>query len=81
MSRWRFAVLIALFGAPFVFLMATGAYHLWDRGWTFIVSWPMSLCIVSALALAYYWQRKRRLLPKLSEDSIPHGSLRDQEAW
>lgn len=81
MSRWRVAVLLALFLAPFLFLMAMGSYHLWERGWTFMAWWPMALCITASTLLAWYWQRRKQLLPKMDFSQIPHGSERDQEAW
>ncbi len=81
MSRWRIAVLLILFLAPFLFLMGVGGFHLWDRGWSFYAWWPMALCISISFLLAWYWQRKQQLLPKLDFERIPHGTDRDQEAW
>jgi predicted GTPase len=81
MSRWRVGVILALFFAPFVFLIGVGSYHLWDRGWTFYVWWPMALCFTASFLLGWWWQKKKQLLPAMDFGPIPHGTDRDQEAW
>jgi predicted GTPase len=81
MSRWRFVVLLTLFFGPFVFMMGVGAYHLWITGWTFYAWWPMAICFALCYLLAWYWQKKKALLPLWNVEKIPHGSARDQEAW
>jgi predicted GTPase len=81
MSRWRIAVLLTLFFAPFVFLMSVGGYHLWINHWSFYAWWPMALCITAAFLLAWHWQRNKRLVAPLEFERLPHGTDRDQEAW
>ncbi|MFL5340060.1 MAG: GTPase family protein [Gemmataceae bacterium] len=81
MSRWRIVVLLGLFFAPFLFLMSVGAYHLWDRHWSFYAWWPMALSISASFLLACHWQRKQKLMPKMEFEKIPHGTDRDQQAW
>lgn len=81
MSRWRVAIVLSLWLAPFVFLIALGGYHLWETRWAFYFWWPMALCFAAASLLAWHWQRKKRLLPGWSFEPIPHGSERDQQAW
>src|SRR5262245_20501510 len=81
MSRWRFAVLLTLFAGPFVFLIGVGSYHLWITGWTFSAWWPMALCFALCFLLAWYWQKKKALLPLWNFAKIPHGTARDQDAW
>ena len=80
MSRWRLAVLIALVAAPVVFLLAVGAYALWQSGWGFWVWWPMSACLALAYFLGWRWQRKFRLL-RLDFDAPLHWTDRDRRAW
>ena len=81
MSRWRLIVIVTLFLTPFAFLIGAGSYFLWDRGWLFYVWWPITLCFTLSFGLAWYWQRRKRLLPAWNFETIPHGSVRDQEAW
>jgi hypothetical protein len=81
MSRWRLAILAALIVLPFAFLMAAGSYHIWHTGWTFIVWWPMATSFAIAGLLAWYWQRKRQLLPPVDLNPPMHATERDLEAW
>jgi len=81
MSRWRLVVIVLLFFAPFIFLMLMGSYTLIDRGWAFYAWWPMAISISAALILAWYWQKKKQLLPEVKFEPIPHGSDRDSQAW
>jgi predicted GTPase len=81
MSRWRLEVLVILFLAPFLFLVAVGGYHLWSHGWSLYASIPMTLCFSAAFLLALYWQRKHRLLPKQDFETPPPGADRDAVAW
>jgi predicted GTPase len=55
--KWKIAVVAGLFAAPCGFLMATGAYHLWDRGWSFTAWIPMAACFLAAYFLGWYWTR------------------------
>lgn len=81
MSRWRVAVVVSLWLVPFLFLICVGGYYLWETHWAFYAWWPMLLCFTAASLLAWYWQRKKRLLPGWNFEPIPHGSERDQQAW
>lgn len=81
MIRWRIGVIVVLFFAPFVFLMGMGSYGLIEKGWAFYAWWPMALCISVSLTLAWYWQKKKQLLPDVKLEPIPHGSERDVQAW
>ncbi len=81
MSRWRVAIVLALWLAPFIVLACIGGYYLLNVHWAFYAWWPMAICFALASALAWYWQRKKRLLPGWNFEPIPHGSERDQQAW
>lgn len=80
MSRWRILVLLTLLTAPFVFLMVMGTAFLWEHGWITFAWLPMMLFMAAAFGLAWYWQRKRKLIPLWSSGEIPHGTQRDHEA-
>src|SRR5215207_876531 len=80
MTRTRITVLVLLVVLPVLFLLGTGAYHLWDRGWSFYAWWPMGLCLATAYILAWRWQRKFRLKQAEAEPSL-HWTDRDREAW
>ncbi|HLW65176.1 MAG TPA: GTPase [Gemmataceae bacterium] len=81
MTRWRFIILLILFGAPLVFLMGMGGYALWEYHWSFYAWWPMMLSFTLACILARYWQQKKQLLPTMNFERVPHGTERDQQAW
>jgi predicted GTPase len=80
MNNLRVAVLVTLVALPVLFLVGMGSYALWDYGWWFYAWWPMALCIGGAYALAWYWQRKKRLLPDKFE-AAGHWTDRDRAAW
>src|SRR5438309_676761 len=41
----------------------------------------MALCFTLCFLLAWYWQNIKLLLPMWNFERIPHGTVRDQEAW
>lgn len=79
MTRFRVALLIVLFAAPFVALMGAGGYHLWTTGWMLWVWWPMVLSIALAYYLAWRWTRRTSLPP--TDDTPGYWTERDQAAW
>lgn len=81
MSRWRIVIVLALLAAPVAALAALGAVFLWQRGWWFWAWWPLSLSFVLAYGLAWYWQRRHRLLRPLDLAPPLHWTERDREAW
>src|SRR5262249_4742927 len=80
MSRWRIALLAALVAGPVLFLLGMGSYTLWQRGWWFYVWWPMAACLGAAYLLAWYWQRRKRLMPA-TDEAAGHWTERDLAAW
>ena len=79
MTRFRIALLIVLFVAPFAFLMGAGGYHLWTTGWA-VWTWPpMLTCIALAYFLASRWTR-RSTLPS-TDDQLNYWTERDKAAW
>ena len=76
--RWRPAP--SLVGLPVLFLLGAGAYHLWDRGWSFYAWWPMGLCLATAYILAWRWQKQIRAKQAQAEPSL-HWTDRDRTAW
>jgi predicted GTPase len=81
MSRWRIAVLVGLVLAPVIFLVGFAFYALWEKGWAFWAWWPMAACLALAYVLAWYWQRKRALMPPVPNDPAMHWTDRDRAAW
>src|SRR5688572_20113652 len=80
MTRARILTLALLVLAPVAFLIGTGAYHLWDRGWAFYAWWPMGLCLALAYILAWRWQKQIRA--RQAEEPPPlHWTDRDRLAW
>jgi predicted GTPase len=80
MTRTRIIILAVLVLAPIAFLIGTGAYHLWDRGWAFWAWWPMGLSLALAYILAWRWQKQIRA--RQSEEPPPmHWTDRDRLAW
>src|SRR5262245_27346929 len=80
MTRTRILILILLVGLPVLFLAGTGAYHLWDRGWTFYAWWPMGLSLALAYVLAWRWQRGIRASQAEAPPPL-HWTDRDRLAW
>ena len=80
MSRWRIALLVALWLTPVAVLAGVGSYALWLARWWFYAWWPLAGCIAAAYLLGWYWQRSRRLLPA-TNDEAGHWTDRDREAW
>ena len=80
MSRWRLAILTALFAAPVIALMALGMYHLWSTGWSFWAWWFLAGCLALAYVLGWKWQKQQRLLTVDFEPS-PHWTEQDRQAW
>jgi predicted GTPase len=80
MSRWRIAILVALWLTPAAVLVGVGSYALWVWGWWFYVWWPLAGCFTVAILLGWYWQRSRRLLPH-ADGPAGHWTDRDHEAW
>jgi predicted GTPase len=81
MSRWRIGLVLILAAVPLLFLTALGAYFLWERHWHFWAWWLISLFWATAYGLAWYWQRKHRLLRPPDFSSPLHWTERDQQAW
>lgn len=80
MTRGRLLILAGLIALPVVFLLGAGAYHLWDRGWSFYAWWPMGLCLATAYILAWRWQKGMRARQTEAPPSL-HWTDRDREAW
>src|SRR5437588_11963610 len=80
MPRSRVAVLAALAALPVLFLIGMGGYAVWEKHWWFYAWWPMAASLGAAYGLAWYWQRRKRLLPA-EFDPAGHWTDRDREAW
>jgi predicted GTPase len=81
MSRWRVAVVLCLLVLPFTLLAAEGAYYLWTLHWGFWAWWPLAGSMAAGYLLAWYWQRKRRLLHPPDFAPPEHWTERDAAAW
>jgi uncharacterized protein len=80
MTRTRIITLLALVVLPIVFLIGTGAYHLWSTGWAFWAWWPMGLSLALAYILAWRWQRQLRRGQAEDPEHL-HWTDRDRFAW
>jgi uncharacterized protein len=80
MSRGRLFLLAGLIALPILFLLGSGAYFLWEKGWSFYAWWPMGLCLATAYILAWRWQKKIRAKQAQTQPSL-HWTDRDREAW
>lgn len=82
-AKIRIGAVALLFAAPVLFLIGTGVYHLWDRGYTFMAWWPMALCFLAAYGLTWHWTRRKKtlILPKSKIDAPNYWTERDKEAW
>jgi predicted GTPase len=81
MSRWRVAVVLCLLVLPFTLLAAEGSYYLWTMHWWFWGWWPLAGSMAAGYLLAWYWQRKRRLLHPPDFAPPEHWTERDAAAW
>jgi hypothetical protein len=81
MSRWRVALVICLLVLPFTLLAAVGSYDLWTHHWWFWAWWPLAGSMAAGYLLAWYWQRKRRLLHPPDFGPPDHWTERDAGAW
>ncbi len=81
MSRWRILTVAALILGPFVVLAVLGSYFLWDRGWSYRVWWPLTLCMIVGYLLGWHWQRQRKLLRPADFEPPLHWTDRDRKAW
>lgn len=81
MSRWRIVVVLVLFLAPVLALVALGSYYLWRIGLSFRLWWPMAASFILGYLLAWYWQRKKQLLKPVEYHPPLQWTERDREAW
>lgn len=81
MSRWRIVVVLLLVCVPFIGWAVAGSVYLWKDGLGLIVWWPMMACVAVGYLIAWYWQRKKRLLPPPDFEAPMHWTSRDQEAF
>jgi predicted GTPase len=81
MSRWRAVVLAILFLAPILFLAGLGSYYLWINHWSFYAWWPMALVWIAAYVLAWWWQRRNKLIRAVDFTPPLHWTDRDRQAW
>jgi predicted GTPase len=81
MSRWRIALVVLLISVPFIGWAVAGSIYLWMDGLGIIVWWPMMACVALGYLLAWYWQRKRRLLRPPEFEAPMHWTPRDKEAF
>lgn len=81
LSRWRVAVVLILIGVPILALMSAGSYYLWQTGQFVYLWWPMAGCLAAGYFLAWYWLRKKQLLPPVETPPPLHWTARDHEAW
>lgn len=81
MSRWRIAVITVLIAVPLAVLLGLGSYFLWQTGYGLWVWLPMSACVGLGWFLAWYWLRKRSLLPHIDFSPPMHWTDRDKQAF
>ena len=81
MSRWRVAVVLCLLALPVTLLAALGSYYLWTLHWGPWAWWPLAGSMAAGYLLAWYWQRKRRLLHPPDFTAPEHWTERDAQAW
>ncbi len=81
MHHWRYIVLLALVVLPVVALIGAGSWYFWREELWFTVWWPLAGCWAAALFLAWWWQRRAKLLPGPSFTPALHWTERDREAW
>jgi predicted GTPase len=81
MRHWRIAVVVLLLAVPFAVLLGLGSYRLWQQGLSGRLWWPLSLCAAVGYVLAWYWQRRQRLIRPLDFTPPPTWTRRDQQAW
>src|SRR5205807_2186461 len=74
--------LVFLVVAPILVLAGLGGYYLvFVRHWGFVAWWPMAACFGLAYALAWYWQRRNRLVPLPDFTPPLEWTDRDRQAW
>src|SRR5437016_1916816 len=81
MSRWRAIVLAILFLSPILFLACVGSYYLWINKWSFQAWGPMAAVWILAYVLAWWWQRRNRLIRAVDLTPPLHWTERDRRAW
>ncbi len=81
MSRWRVLVVLGLILSPLLFFVGAGSYFLWIQGWSFLVWWPLALCMGIGYFLGWHWQRKRLLLHPPEATTPRHWTDQDNRAW
>jgi predicted GTPase len=81
MSRWRVFVVVGLILSPLLFFSGAGSYFLWVHGWSFLVWWPLALCMALGYILGWYWQSKHLLLHPPTTTPLHHWTERDKRAW
>ncbi|WP_088252468.1 GTPase family protein [Fimbriiglobus ruber] len=81
--KLRVSLVTVLAVAPVLFLTAAGAYHLWDRGWSFVAYWPMFACWFASYLLMWYWTRRSKVVVRgAAADPLPgYWTDRDKRAW
>jgi predicted GTPase len=81
MSRWRVIVLAVLILSPVLFLACLGSYYLWKEHWSFYAWGPMAAVWSLAYILAWWWQRRNRLIRAVDFTPPMHWTDRDKQAW
>lgn len=81
MSRWRLVLIAALLLLPVAVLAILGSYFLWHEHLWLYVWWPLTACMAAGYILAWYWQRRRKLIaaPEVTPSLI--WTERDRAAW
>jgi predicted GTPase len=81
MSRWRIILVLLLIAAPFLCLAVLGSWYLWRERLMLLVWWPLFGLSVLGYFLAWYWQRRKRLLRPIDFTPPLEWTQRDREAW
>jgi predicted GTPase len=58
MKPSRFILPAVLILLPLAFLVGVGAFHIWERGWTFWAWWPMAMSMCAGYILAWRIQKQ-----------------------
>src|SRR5690349_18703955 len=81
MSKWRAVILAVLFVSPILFLACLGSVYLLENHWSFRAWVPMAAVWILAYVLAWWWQRRNKLIRAVDLTPPLHWTDRDRRAW
>ncbi len=81
MSRWRVILIGLLISVPVIAWASVGSYAMWKSGYALLLWWPLFACASVGYFLAWYWLRKKQLLPAGETAPPMEWADRDKAAW